>query len=495
MGGMRWWLVCQAVTIVSLLALSVAGASGSTSEPSLAPFGPVPNLQAQVDELGQVTLTWDPVEDAVSYWVDGGARPGIDNRRVTDTRYEDARELAGVTYVYRVFSERADGQWSEPATVQSIDPATLPPFGTPANPRITDIAELRQLIQWDQVASAVRYDLLLDGEPLASTPAGQSAYFATNVITTNEQRWRIDIIAVRDDGTTADPAVVFYGEDLPPFGAPGNPRVADLAADGSVTLRWDRVADAQDYVVHRDGRYLGPVTGRVDTFVDRTATAGVSYRYEIRAVRYEVRSPGAEPLRIFSLPSAVRTSAGGGLPSFGTPADAAVVVDPTGPATVTWDQVGDAKGYLIHRDNGYVPDRDPDDSRWQYIGFVPAGSSTYVDSTAQPGQPYRYAIRAQRPDGSYSIPAVVDDLPPFGPPRDVAAELVGDMVVLRWSPVAGADSYVVHRDGVYVTWRQAVTELTLDQPAPPPGQSQRYEVRAKRVDGTYSEPSVVTVRG
>jgi chitodextrinase len=56
--------------------------------------------------------------------------------------------------------------------------------------------------------------------------------------------------------------------------------------------------------------------------------------------------------------------------------------------------------YLIHRD-------------WQYLGWVPAGTTTFTDDTVQPGTRYRYQVRAQDAANNNSAPTdlLIVDVP------------------------------------------------------------------------------------
>ncbi|MEM9203081.1 MAG: discoidin domain-containing protein, partial [Actinomycetota bacterium] len=102
------------------------------------------------------------------------------------------------------------------------------------------------------------------------------------------------------------------------------------------------------------------------------------------------------------------------LPPFGTPANVELATNGTDTVTITWEPVANAKGYLVHRD-------------YQFIGYLADGTEL-VDTDVVEGETYRYQVRAQAMDNTYSGPSplasitVFDDnsLPPFGTPANVA---------------------------------------------------------------------------
>ena len=172
------------------------------------------------------------------------------------------------------------------------------------------------------------------------------------------------------------------------------------------------------------------------------------------------------------------------LPPFGTPGNVELATDGIDDVTVSWDEVANVKGYLIHRD-------------FQFLKWLPAGSSSFVDDTVVAGESYRYQVRAQARDNSYSPPSPLqsitvvepEDLPPFGTPNNVVLETNGvDEVTVTWERVADTKGYVIHRDFQFVRWVGSDVDSWTDTDVVE-GESYRYQVRAQAPDNAYSLPS------
>ena len=271
---------------------------------------------------------------------------------------------------------------------------------------------------------------------------------------------------------------------LPPFGTPDNVVLETNLVD-SVTVTWDRVADAKGYLIHRDFQFVQWLPSNASTWTDIGLTEGEEYRYQVRAQR---------PDNTYSAPSPVQSILVGEdpddeLPPFGTPAN--VVLDTNGvdEVSVTWDRVADAKGYLIHRD-------------FQFVQWLPATASTWTDDTVVQGEAYRYQVRAQRPDNTYSAPSPVQSIlvsnagpdvtPPDTPPNAAAVlNAAGDEATVTWDAAAddvGVIGYLIHRDWQFVTFLPA-GQLSFVDAGLQPGTRYRYQVRAQDAAGNNSAPT------
>jgi chitodextrinase len=249
-----------------------------------------------------------------------------------------------------------------------------------------------------------------------------------------------------------------------------------------VTVQWEGVAGAVRYLVHRDWQYMGWVSGT--TFVDATAVQGQTYRYQVRA--QDAAGVNSAPTPIQSITVA---PAQPGLPPFGTPANVVLSTNGVDQVTAQWEPVAGVTRYLIHRD-------------WQYLGWVPAGTTTFVDASVVAGQTYRYQVRAQDAAGVNSAPTPIQsvtvtaagpDITPPGIPPDAAAALNGaaDAVVVSWSPAVddvAVTRYLIHRDWQYLGWVPAGTTTFTDDTVQP-GTRYRYQVRAQDAANNNSAPT------
>lgn len=154
-----------------------------------------------------------------------------------------------------------------------------------------------------------------------------------------------------------------------------------------------------------------------------------------------------------------------------------------GTMELTWTPVSGAEGYRVYRKlvNG---------STWERIGTVEAGTETFTDNTAAPGQYYVYTVRAYRGNelGGYDkggvsnivIPEVVDM-------KDATATTSGN-IRLSWTTTEGADGYIVYRKAAGTGWTRLTkttgSEVTFTDNTAELGVKYRYTIRGYRMEGT-----------
>lgn len=154
------------------------------------------------------------------------------------------------------------------------------------------------------------------------------------------------------------------------------PKVTSTAnTNSAITVKWGKVTGATGYIVYRktgNGKWqnLGKTTGT--SFTDKTAKAGVTYRYTVRAYY------GSYLSSFVANGYAVRRLT--------TPTLKSVTSSKSG-VTFNWNKVAGATGYTVYRKTG--------NGGWQKIATV-KGTSTvkYLDKTAKKGVTYKYTVKA-----------------------------------------------------------------------------------------------------
>ncbi len=154
------------------------------------------------------------------------------------------------------------------------------------------------------------------------------------------------------------------------------PKIASTANNNSgITIKWGKVAGATGYIVYRktgNGKWqnLGKTTSTL--FTDKTAKAGVTYRYTVRAYY------GSYLSSFVANGYAVRRLT--------TPTLKSVTSSKSG-VTFNWNKVAGATGYNVYRKTG--------NGGWQKIATVKGASTVkYLDKTAKKGVTYKYTVRA-----------------------------------------------------------------------------------------------------
>ncbi|MEM9034596.1 MAG: putative Ig domain-containing protein [Actinomycetota bacterium] len=359
------------------------------------------------------------------------------------------------------------------------DVTSIPPIADPVGPQTSPAFQPVQL----QIPSSDP-DGGNVGFSAVGLPAGLSINASSGLIsgtpTTAVVAAPVVVTVQDDEGDTIDVAFTWTIEEAV-LVAPDNIVVTTNGVD-EVTLSWDPVPGVSGYLIHRDFVFLQWVPAGTLSFTDTTVVQGETYRYQLRS---QVSNGD------FSSPSPIQSITvfdDGGLPPFGTPPD--VVVDTNGvdEVSIQWGQVEDATGYLIHRD-------------FVFLKWVPFTESSWVDDTVVQGETYRYQVRAQAADGSFSAPSpiariTVDDgtpdiTPPQTPPNAAAVVQGGD-VVITWDEATddvGVTGYLVHRDFVFFAYVAGgdVTSFTDDTVVA--GTQYRYQVRSQDAAGNVSPPT------
>ncbi len=246
-------------------------------------------------------------------------------------------------------------------------------------------------------------------------------------------------------------------------GIPAIPRGVS-ATDGTlmsgVVISWDKVYQAQGYLVYRDGEYIGGTTYL--SFKDTKAWPGRRYNYSVKAKNQYGKSNmsasnvGWKLSGIPTEPYNIKASDGTWVTN----------------VSISWDSsyrplyMGDPSTFLIYR-NG------------EYIGS--SYSRNFADRKAFPGRKYNYSVVLKNKYGKSPMSASdvgwrdtgIPDRPEY-----LRASNGGypDVVWLKWKLSRKATSYLVYRDGEYIGI--SYSDGFADRKAYP-GKKYNYTVKAK----------------
>ncbi|MGM9537848.1 MAG: hypothetical protein ACI3VN_05905 [Candidatus Onthomonas sp.] len=345
---------------------------------------------------GSPTLTWEAQEDAQQYQIyrrEGadGAWAQIGTTDASTTSYTDTSATkAGQTYYYYVQAVYAEG--SSPAEADVMEFICRP------IPQVTAVSAAGGVrLTWTQDADATGYRVFRMAQSSKSwvvvddltTAAGES----------KKLQWQ-DANASSDDTYTYYVRAYYgtqQGDSREAYTAPvwsgyqASSAVYYLAAptltnaygtSNGMVLCWDKVAGAESYRVYRKDASGGDwvrlatnttITGT--TFTDKTAEAGNSYYYTVRATKGSVLGPffdlsndPASAIAYHAIP-AVTLKAGDGI-------------------VVSWSKDTTATGYRVFRQKS-------GETRWTVVANLAGGSTvTYTDTSAVSGTAYTYTVRA-----------------------------------------------------------------------------------------------------
>lgn len=282
----------------------------------------------------------------------------------------------------------------------------------------------------------------------------------------------------QSDGGTDNPD----GSTLP---TPHLPPAANLSAEvelGEITLAWeppplsDTGHELTGYSVRRSTTEGGPHETVANTvgigWVDRSAAAGSTYWYVVRALYGELQSAPTDEVFATTAPP--------------QPSGLAVAPD-DGVIAVTWNAARGATSYEVRRaevNAAAIPQTEP-----QLVAEVE--ETEFRDADLQPGLRYGYSVRALNDSGASEWTAFRGTTTPPPAPTGLVAQGGVGRVVLNWSEVPGAATYVVSRseDGGE-SWTEVGTtaQTTWADENREGGLSLTYVVRARNATGT-SGPS------
>lgn len=217
-----------------------------------------------------------------------------------------------------------------------------------------------------------------------------------------------------------------------------------------VQLTWTAVSNATGYELecydYNTGEYEVIATTSKPGFLHQNLTNDVTYRYRVRAYR-EITTLTSKANKIYSDYSTVVSATPSAIYSdeddpyfLETPKDFTVTAS-DGQASLSWTKVDNAEGYEVYIVNDYgVP-----------VPLDQLSKTSLTHTGLTNGSVYTYTVRAYKtlPDGSYvysdyAIYKTVVIGNYLAAPIDVVA-IPGDKLVnLSWSPVVGAEGYVIY---------------------------------------------------
>ena len=263
---------------------------------------------------------------------------------------------------------------------------------------------------------------------------------------------------------------------------PAAPKIKLTTSGNQFQLSWNAVPGAASYQVYRivdstveDYTLLG--TTKSTTYTDKTAKAGTTYTFAVKAVNANGES-------MTSSSCAGKLAAA---PDNVTLTGAKAVSDGI---QVTWQAANGAAEYRVYRKDAANP-------KWKGIANV-TGTS-WTDKTAVAGVKYTYTVRGISANGTLSpgfdttgVSATVPAAPTPTAPANVtlgSAKVSGSTIVVTWQAANGAAQYRVYRkDAANPKWKGIanVTGTSWTDKTAQAGVKYTYTVRGISANGTLS---------
>lgn len=261
------------------------------------------------------------------------------------------------------------------------------PLPAPAVTSATDPASGKIMLKWAAVKNAEKYEVYR-----SSSKGG----LYTKKITTDElgctdtsakagYTYYYKVRAVTADGTKGDYSSVVYRtcDCAAPVVKGGN-----NAATGKVTLTWDKVSGAKEYVVYRadysNGTYIKMYTTKNTSYTNTTANAGYTYYYKVKAISYKTAYADS------AMSNMVTRTCDCAAPVV------KIALNSDGHPKLTWDKVTGAEKYRVYRST--------DGKNFSY--YYTATATYFNNNSATAGTTYYYKVMAASARTSYADSAM-----------------------------------------------------------------------------------------
>jgi fibronectin type 3 domain-containing protein len=206
------------------------------------------------------------------------------------------------------------------------------------------------------------------------------------------------------------------------------PTVKVANASSGVKVTWSKTTSATGYIVYRktgSGKWtqLKTVTsGLTVSYLDKTAKAGTTYYYTVRAYAGSTTTNKSSyvtnvSIKYLKQPTVTLSNASTGV-------------------KVSWAKISGATGYIVYRKTA--------SGSWASIATIKSGSTiSYIDKTAKAGTTYNYTVRAYSGSSQSSLSA--NKTIKYLKQPTVTLSKVAKGVKVAWQKITGASGYYVYR--------------------------------------------------
>ena len=321
-----------------------------------------------------VTVTWSAVKNAESYIVYRKAGSATSWSRLAvvgdgATSYTDKNVTSGTSYTYTVRAQNADGTGDYNKT--GLKTVYL------SQPAVTAANKNGYVnVNWGKITGATGY--IVYRKASGETGWSRLASVTGNATVSYNDKTVKSGIAYR---YTVRACKGSYSSSYSSTGALlrylAQPTVTVANANGSVTVKWSKVAGAKGYYIYRKAggakswsRLATISSGTTVAYTDKKVASGTAYQYTVRAINATYASS-------YCAGAATRYIAAGKM--------ASAASTKTGIA-LKWAKTAGANGYVVYRKVG--------SGAWAKLVTVKGNATvSYLDKSAKKGTTYTYCVR------------------------------------------------------------------------------------------------------
>ena len=424
-----------------------------------------------------IVVTWEQADRAAKYRVyrraEGDSSWSTLAYSVAGTSYTDTGVTPGVKYTYTVRGVTSDGKTLSPTYDKKGVSNTVPTTPTTVKLGKATVGSSGITVTWTGADGAVKYNVYRKSGDSGWTIVGR-AVTGTSYTDKSVQTGVTYTYTVRGISAAGKLSAAYDKAGVTATALPGTVKLTAAKADGSgIIVTWAKADGAVKYKVYRktagtDWTGVATVTGT--SWTDKTAQAGVTYAYTVKAYNSAGNMSASYDktgVTATALPGTVKlTTAASGSSGI----------------TVTWAKADGAVKYKVYRKSA--------GTSWTTLASSVTGTS-YTDKTVQAGVTYTYTVKAYNSAGnlsaSYDKTGVTATALP-GTVKLTAAKADGSSVTVTWAKADGAVKYRVYRKTAGTDWTgiATVTGTSWTDKTARAGTTYTYTVKACNSAGDLS---------
>ena len=257
----------------------------------------MPEVTAEVNEAGEVTVTWNAIENAGSYRIyrkeAGGAFKGLANAEADAASYVDTTAEAGKTYYYTV-----KGFWDMDAQGVCTQYPTNVSVTIPVDELATPAVKTRSVnyctveVTWNRIAGADKY-VVYRKEAKPGTAFKSIGTVSGNTLKYRDGNAEMGVNYYYTVKAFSGSIYSDYQKTITGMAVPSSPGLSAASSSKGVTITWtgskagaNKFADG--YRVFRktvggSWKTVGTVGANTRSFTDTTGAKGTTYVYTVRA--------------------------------------------------------------------------------------------------------------------------------------------------------------------------------------------------------------------
>ncbi|MGC7869924.1 cell wall-binding repeat-containing protein [Desulfosporosinus sp. SYSU MS00001] len=448
------------------------------------------NLYASALNSSQISLTWNTVSGATTYYIYRGTSSG--NYSVvgttTSSSYIDTGLSSGTAYYYKVQASNSAGGGSYSSIVYAVTLSSNSTLPAPTNLTATASSSSQIYLTWNAVSGATSYYVYRANSPSGpfSMIASPTTIGYTDSGLSANVAYYYKVVARNSYGTSTDSPIVYATTTISSTvpSAPSN-LIASVVSSTQIYLSWSAVSNANFYYVYRStspyGTYTVVASPTTAYYTDSTVSTNTTYYYKVAAV-------GNAGPSLDSVITNATTVASGALAA---PTNVSAIALASNQVYLSWATVSNATYYTVYRSTSLT-------GTYTIVG-APA-TSIYTDSTVSTLTTYYYKVVAIGSSGSSSDSAIVTVTTTYNTgalatPTNVTATTVStSQIYLTWSAVSNASYYNVYRStSPSLTYSNigTVTTPSLTDSSLAANTTYYYKVVAVGSAGSSAESAVV----